>query len=87
MKYTGARPLSTPTPMLPAGQTSADRPVHLQAMIDLDGTVQQVVYIGGPPALASAAIEAVRGWTAEPAKLNGSPIVTPAMFQVRFTPR
>jgi hypothetical protein len=87
MKYTGTRPLNTPSPTLPAGHPQTDRPVLLQAMIDLDGTVQQVVYVGGPPALASAAIEAVRGWTAEPATLNGSAIVTPALFQVRFNPR
>ena len=84
MKYTGARPLNTPVPELPPGQAATDRPVFLQAMIDVDGSVQQVTVIGGPPALAAAAIDAVKSWTTEPAKLNGSPIVTPAMLQVRF---
>ena len=87
MKYTNGRPVNTPAPVLPEGQTSADRPVLVQVLIDVDGSVQQASYIGGPVSLSAAAIEAVRGWTTEPAKLNGAPIVTPAMMQVRFKPR
>jgi hypothetical protein len=86
MKYTNAKPLKTPQPALPgalAGQASA-RPVRLQALIDLDGAAQRIVYVGGPAALVDAAIDAVRGWTAEPARLNGSPVVTPVTLQVRF---
>jgi hypothetical protein len=84
MKYTNARPLNTPQPALPAGQAPSERPVRLQALIDLDGAARRVVYIGGPPALADAAIDAVRGWTAEPARLNGSAVVTPVLLQVKF---
>ena len=87
MKYTNGRPLNTPAPVLPDGQTNADRPVLLQVLIDVDGSVQQPSYVGGPMPLVAAAIEAVRGWTTEPAKLNGAPIVTPVMMQVRFKPR
>jgi hypothetical protein len=57
--------------------------LRLQALIDLDGMAQSIVYIGGPPALVDPAIGAVRAWTAEPARLNGSPIVTPVTLQVR----
>ena len=35
-------------PALPAGQAATDRPVRLQALIDLDGMAQQIVYIGRP---------------------------------------
>lgn len=84
MKYTNARPLKTPQPALPAGQTATDRPIRLQALIDLDGTARRIVYIGGPAPLVDAAIDAVRGWTAEPARLNGSPVVTPVTLQVKF---
>ena len=87
MKYTNAKPAKTPQPSLPAGQPATDRPVRLQALIDFDGTAQRVYFIGGPAALSGAAIEAVRGWTAEPARLNGSPIVTPVTLQVKFEPR
>lgn len=84
MTYTNAKPLKTPQPPLPAGQASTDRLVRLQALLDLDGTAQRIVYIGGPRALVDAAIDAVRGWTAEPARLNGSPVATPVTLQVKF---
>ena len=84
MQYTNARPLKTPQPPLPAGQASTDRPVRLQALIDFDGAAQRIVYIGGPTALTDAAIDAVRGWTAEPTRLNGAPVVTPVTLQVKF---
>jgi hypothetical protein len=87
MKYANAKPGQTPQPALPAGRTATERPVRLQALIDLEGRAQRVFFIGGPAALADAAIEAVRGWTAEPARLNGSPIVTPVTLQVKFAPR
>ena len=84
MRFTSAKGVNTPLPALPAGQPPSDRPVRLQALIDTEGMAQQIVYIGGPPALAAAAIDAVRGWTAEPARLNGAPIITPVTFQVKF---
>src|SRR5207248_10579543 len=47
MTYTNARPLKTPAPALPAGWAGADRPtIRLQALIDLDGAAQSIVYIG-----------------------------------------
>ena len=85
MAYANAKPLKTPQPPLPAGRPASEHPVlRLQALIDLDGAAQAIVHIGGSPALLDAAIGAVRGWTAEPARLNGSPIVTPVTLQVRF---
>jgi hypothetical protein len=84
MKYTNAKPLKTPQPALPAGQAATDHPIRLQALIDLDGAARRVVYIGGSAPLVDAAIDAVRGWTAEPARLNGSPVVTPVTLQVKF---
>jgi hypothetical protein len=84
MTYTNAKPLATPQPALPPGQPATDRPVRLQALIDTEGTAQRIVYIGGPDSLVDAAAAAVRGWTAEPARLNGSGIVTPVTLQVKF---
>ena len=86
MKYTNAKPLKTPQPPLPAGQAATDRPVRLQALIDLDGVAQRIVYQGGPAGLARAAIQAAREWTAEPTRLNGAPVVTAVTLQVRFGP-
>lgn len=84
MRFTSAKGIDTPLPALPAGQPPTDRSVRLQALLDVDGMAQQIVYLGGPPALTAAAIDAVRGWTAEPARLNGAPIITPVTFQVKF---
>jgi hypothetical protein len=84
MRFTNAKGIKTPMPALPAGQPPTDRPVRLQALLDMDGMAQQIVYVGGPVALTAAAIDAVRGWTAEPARLNGSPVITPVTFQVKF---
>ena len=87
MTFTAAKAVRTPMPALPAGQSATDRPVRLQALIDLDGRAQRITYIGGPSALAAAAMDAVRGWTAEPARLNGTPIIAPVTFQVKFGPQ
>ena len=61
--------------------------MRLQAIIDLEGLAQRVFFIGGPAALTDAAIETVRSWTAEPARLNGSPVATPVTLQVKFEAR
>ena len=87
VQFTNVKRLKTPQPSLPAGQAATDRPVRLQALIDFDGTAQRIVYIGGPAALLDAAIDAVRGWTAEPARLNGAPVIAPVTLQVQFGPR
>jgi hypothetical protein len=87
VQFTNVKRLKTPQPSLPAGQPATDRPVRLQALIDLDGTAQRIVYMGGPAALIDAAIDAVRGWTAEPARLNGAAVITPVTLQVQFGPR
>lgn len=87
LTFTNAKPIDTPMPALPAGQPATDRPIRLQAIVDHDGAAQRIVYIGGPPALSDAAIAAVRGWKAEPMRLNGAPLVTPVTFQVKFGAR
>jgi hypothetical protein len=84
---TPARPMQTPPPTLPAGQSLPDRPVRLQALLDFDGTARRVMYIGGPLALTPAAVDTVRAWTAEPARINGAPMITPVTFQVKFERR
>jgi hypothetical protein len=84
MKYANAKPIDTPQPALPPGQPATDRPLRLQALIDVDGAAQKISYVGGPEALAAAAVNAVRAWTAEPARLNGAGIVTPVTLQVKF---
>jgi len=83
-KYTNGRALDAPLAQLPAGMSGGARPVRIQAVIDLDGADRSPVYSGGPAALADAAIATVRGWTAEPVRLNGAPVPTPVVLTVRF---
>jgi hypothetical protein len=87
LTFANAKPLNTPMPRLPAGQAATDRPIRLQALVDMDGAAQRIIYTGGPAALSEAAIAAVRTWTAEPMRLNGAPLVTPVTFQVKFGSR
>jgi hypothetical protein len=87
MRFAAARPVSTPMPSLPAGHAPTDRPVRLQAILDFEGAAQRLVYMGGPATLSDAAIAAVRAWKAEPARLNGAPMVAPVTFQVKFGPQ
>ncbi len=84
LTITPAKPLDTPAPAVPADQAPTDRPVRLQGLIDFDGVARRIVYIGGPAALTQPAIDAVRRWTAEPARINGAPVVTPVTLQVKF---
>jgi outer membrane biosynthesis protein TonB len=76
--------VASPPATLPAGHPATDRPVRVQAVLDLDGAVQQPSYSGGPATLAEAALAAVRGWAAEPVRLNGAPMPTAVILAVRF---
>jgi hypothetical protein len=83
-KYTNGRAVDTPPAALPAGQPATDRPVRVQALVDLDGAVRQPSFAGGPATLKAAALSAVQSWTAEPVRLNGAPMPTPVVLAVRF---
>jgi hypothetical protein len=83
-KYINGRAVNVPAAPLPAGHPASDRPVRVQAVIDLDGAVQKAVYSGGPAALAEIAIAALRNWSAEPVRLNGAPLPTPVVVAVKF---
>jgi len=84
LTFTNGRAVNTPPAAVPAGVEPSDRPVRVQALIDLDGAIRQASYIGGPERLAGAAIAALGDWTAEPVRLNGAPLPTPIVVAVRF---
>ena len=73
----------TPPP-LPQGANSAENRLLLQVLIDLDGRLQAATYVGGPTHLQTAALEAVKTWRAEPARINGSPVPAATLLEVRF---
>ena len=58
--------------------------VRLEAVIGVDGTVQQLRAVSGHPLLTGAALEAVRQWRYQPTTLNGKPVEVSTVISVRF---
>ena len=85
MKITAPRGVEMPMPLLPAGAPT-DQPVLLQAVVDPDGTMRRISYIGGPAELVTAATEALSHWRSEPARINGVPSAAGGLVQVKFAP-
>lgn len=83
---TTVRFTENPPAHLPAGHAPVTDRVLLQTLVDTDGHVQKAVYVGGPEDLIAAAMAAVGTWRAEPARINGAPVVTPGMIAVPFGP-
>jgi protein TonB len=59
--------------------------VTLAATIGVDGSVQGVKVVSGPPLLAGAATAALRQWRYRPATLNGSPVQVEKEITFVFT--
>jgi protein TonB len=80
------KPLHTPRPVYPAiaQQTRTSGVVHLEAVINTDGSVRSIRALQGHPWLVSAAIEAVREWRYTPPMLNGNPIELVMQIDVSF---
>ncbi len=60
--------------------------VVLNAVIRPDGNVGTVQVVSGNPLLARAAVEAVRQWRYEPARLDGTAVQTEASIRLNFNP-
>jgi TonB family protein len=58
--------------------------VQLRVILGVDGTPISVEVENGDPALARAAVEAVRQWRYEPTKLNGAPVEVDSSIDVVF---
>jgi TonB family protein len=58
--------------------------VVLQVLVDKDGAVRDVRLISGSPALAPAAIDAVKRWQYRPSYVNGQPLEWEWLVTVRF---
>lgn len=58
--------------------------IVLHAIIAKDGTVQELVYVSGPPLLLKAAMDAVRQWRYRPTMLNGDPVEVETTIDVVF---
>jgi protein TonB len=65
--------------------TAVQGSVLLQALIGVDGGVQELRVISGPTILVSAARQAVQQWRFKPYLVNGKPVETYARVTVNFT--
>jgi hypothetical protein len=72
---------------MPEGSALASGSVRLQVQVDLEGRLAYPTYVGGPRQLVQPAIQALRDWNVEPARMNGVPVSTPLVVQVRFRQR
>jgi hypothetical protein len=84
VSVTPARAVAVPEGALPDGADPAQARLLMQAVIDTDGAFTQAIYVGGPAHLKAAAAEALKGWRAEPARVNGAPIPSSTLLEVRF---
>ncbi len=76
--------LESPMPPRPAGDTSGVAWIAVQAIIDHHGAFQEARSLGGPDALAKAAIEAVGAWRVQPPRANGAPLTVAVVLIVSF---
>ena len=76
-----------PKPMYPQLAKSArvQGTIKLQAIIAVDGLIENLRVMTGPPLLVNAAIDAVRRWQYKPTMLNGSPVEVITEIDVNFT--
>jgi TonB family protein len=81
-----ARLISSVSPAYPA----LARSIHLQgtvtidALIDSAGKVAAMKPLSGPLALQQAAMDALRQWNYEPARLDGQPVSTHLSVRIKF---
>jgi TonB family protein len=73
-----------PSYPLLARQTKVQGSVILQAVINRDGTIQDLHIVSGSPILAGAAREAVRQWHFKPHYQGTEPVETVAKITVNF---
>ena len=77
---------SSPAPVYPAEaqQRQVQGVVELDVMVGSSGEVQSVRLVKGPPELAGAATQAVRGWQFAPTLLGGHPVETEQSVMFTF---
>lgn len=69
-------------PFARSSHTSGD--VTVDALIDASGNVTDLNAVAGPPILLQAAMDAIRQWKYDPARLNGRPVAVHLTLTVRF---
>lgn len=83
------RLISAPDPLYPATarMQNVDGIVSMDAFVDAAGNVTEVKVISGPILLRQAAMDALRKWKYQPARLDGQPTAVHTNVNIRFTLR
>jgi len=85
VKATGAKGNVMPEPTRPEGVEVPAEPVWLQAVVDLEGRLLNAKHVGGPGGVfVDRARETLREWKADPARVNGSPVVADTLVLFAF---
>ena len=81
-----ARLISSVSPAYPALAKSIGLQgnITIDALIDATGKVTTMKPLSGPVALQQAAMDALRQWNYEPARLNGQPVSTHVSVTLKF---
>ncbi len=81
-----ARLISSVSPTYPAIAKSIGLQgnITIDALIDATGKVTTMKPLSGPVALQQAAMDALRQWNYEPARLNGQPVSTHVSVTMKF---
>ena len=85
---TGLRPprlLHKVDPVYPTtfGLASTFGVVHVEGIVGVDGRVHEARVTVGSPMLRGPTLDAIRQWTYEPGSLNGHPISSPIVIELR----
>lgn len=82
-----AKLVRQPKPVYPplARQARIQGVVRFTAIIDKDGTIQNLQLLSGHPLLVQSAQDAVRQWVYQPTLLNNEPVQVITQIDVNFT--
>ena len=59
--------------------------VRLEAVINMDGTIEKLMVLSGHPLLVRAALDSVQQWRYQPTLLNGKPVEVVTIIELSFT--
>jgi protein TonB len=81
-----ARLISSVSPAYPAFARSIglQGDITIDALVDASGKVTTMKPLSGPVPLQQAAMDALRQWNYEPARLDGQPVPTHVTVTVKF---
>jgi hypothetical protein len=85
LRGAGAKGAVMPEPTLPDGGVAPSEPVWLQCVVDLEGRLVNGQHMGGPGGVyVERALATLKDWRAEPARVNGSPVVADTLVVFAF---